>query len=462
MTLIVGDAFVLMGAFVLSYILRFKILPYYSTYSGIEYLLAAFWSILAFITLFAVSQLYRPGMILSGIGEYTRVFSGVTAGIMLMITVDFLYRGSTQLSRGWLIVYWVLALIFVSGWRFVFRQLVYAARRRGHLLSPAVIVGGNDEGGALAEQLRNSKTSGLYLVGFIDEQIPAGTTVSNGYKILGGFEELERAVTEDGIQEVIIAHTALEREELLSIFRMLSHLPDINVRLSSGLFEIITTGLTVKEIASVPLYEVNKTRIGGVDAWMKRLMDFGASLILLFVLAPLFLLISILIKRSSPGPAFHRRQVMGVNGKQFDAYKFRTMRMDGDNILEAHPDLKEELAQNFKLKDDPRVTSIGRFLRKYSLDEIPQLINVWRGEMSLVGPRMITPPEMEKYGKWGMNLLTVKPGMTGLWQVSGRSDVSYEERINMDMQYIRNWNLGLDIYLILATIPAVIQKRGAY
>ncbi len=153
---------------------------------------------------------------------------------------------------------------------------------------------------------------------------------------------------------------------------------------------------------------------------------------------------------------------MGVNGSQFNAYKFRTMRIDGDNMLEDQPELKAELESNFKIKDDPRVTRLGKILRKFSLDELPQLINVLRGEMSLVGPRMISPPEMGKYGKWGMNLLTVKPGLTGLWQVSGRSDIDYQERVRLDMHYIRNWTIWQDLYLIAATLPAVIKKKGAY
>jgi len=153
---------------------------------------------------------------------------------------------------------------------------------------------------------------------------------------------------------------------------------------------------------------------------------------------------------------------MGMHGDEFDAFKFRTMYENGDEILEAYPDLHDELETNFKLKDDPRVTMIGKILRKTSLDELPQLINVLRREMSLVGPRIITPAEVEKYEKWDINLMTVRPGITGLWQVSGRSDVTYEERVRLDMHYIRNWTIWLDIQLLFQTIPAVLRRRGAY
>jgi lipopolysaccharide/colanic/teichoic acid biosynthesis glycosyltransferase len=153
---------------------------------------------------------------------------------------------------------------------------------------------------------------------------------------------------------------------------------------------------------------------------------------------------------------------MGLNGKQFYALKFRTMATNGDEILNQYPELKEELTRNHKLKSDPRITRIGAFLRKFSLDELPQLFNVLRRDMSLVGPRMISPEEVSMYKQFDMNLLTVLPGITGLWQVSGRSDISYDERVHLDMYYIRNWSLWLDLQLLYQTLPAVLKSRGAY
>ena len=153
---------------------------------------------------------------------------------------------------------------------------------------------------------------------------------------------------------------------------------------------------------------------------------------------------------------------MGLNGMQFDAFKFRTMHTNGRQLLNHHPEQLQKLQQEFKLKDDPRITNVGRWLRRTSLDELPQLFNVLKREMSLVGPRIISPPEMEKYGDWDLNLLTVQPGITGLWQVSGRSDLSYDERVRLDMYYIRNWTIWSDIQILWQTIPAVIKGRGAY
>jgi lipopolysaccharide/colanic/teichoic acid biosynthesis glycosyltransferase len=232
--------------------------------------------------------------------------------------------------------------------------------------------------------------------------------------------------------------------------------------MSSGLYEIITTGLSVKELAYVPLVGVNRVRLTGVEMVIKAALDYALAVPAVLVLSPLLAGLALLVRLDSPGPIIHRRRVMGVNGRQFDAFKFRTMRQDGDEILAQRPDLRAELALTHKLKDDPRVTRVGRFLRRYSLDELPQLFNVLRREMSLVGPRMISPAEMTRYQQWGINLLTVHPGITGLWQVSGRSEIGYEERVRLDMHYIRNWNLWLDLQLLWQTIPAVLRARGAY
>lgn len=249
---------------------------------------------------------------------------------------------------------------------------------------------------------------------------------------------------------------------MVDIFMQYGVNSGVNVRLSSGLYEIMTTGLTVKEFAYVPLVGINPVRLRGGDQVLKKMLDFSLAIPGLIVITPLLLLIALAIKIDSPGPVIHRRQVMGVKGKKFCAFKFRTMSTNGNQILENYPELKKELAENHKLKEDPRVTKVGQFLRKYSLDELPQLFNVLRGEMSLVGPRMISPEETEKYTKWELNLLTVHPGMSGLWQVSGRSDVSYEERVRLDMYYIRNWSIWFDVQILIQTLPAVLRKRGAY
>jgi lipopolysaccharide/colanic/teichoic acid biosynthesis glycosyltransferase len=193
----------------------------------------------------------------------------------------------------------------------------------------------------------------------------------------------------------------------------------------------------------------------------KRAMDVLGASLLIALLSPLFVAVAALVFLLEGTPILFRRRCLGCRG-EFDAFKFRTMGRDADQVLQRDPSLRDAFHQNFKLKSDPRVTRLGATLRKFSLDELPQLFNVIRGEMSLVGPRMISPPELEKYGEYRDLLLSVRPGMTGYWQVHGRQEVSYEERVRMDVEYVRNWTLGMDLRLLWLTPARVIRGRGAY
>jgi exopolysaccharide biosynthesis polyprenyl glycosylphosphotransferase len=366
------------------------------------------------------------------------------------------------IARGWVFLAWGLTFLMVSGGRLIIRRVVYRLRARGAFLSRALIVGANAEARLLAEQLLRWRTSGLDIVGFVDGEDVAGSEPVPGLRVIGPISHLDSLMTRYGVEELILASSALTRENMLSIFRRYGVSETVRLRMSSGLYEIITTGLSVKEFAYVPLVGVNRVRLTGVDRVMKALLDYSLTILMLIFLLPLFALVAILVRIESSGPALHRRRVMGLNGRQFDAFKFRTMHVNGDEILASHPELQEELARTQKLRDDPRVTQMGKILRRFSLDEFPQLFNVLKGEMSLVGPRMISPEEMARYDQWGINLLTIRPGMTGLWQVSGRSDLSYEDRVRLDMHYIRNWSIWLDLQLLFQTIPAVMRARGAY
>jgi len=295
------------------------------------------------------------------------------------------------------------------------------------------------------------------------EKVAPGTRLFGNLHSLGTVDQLDEIIERYNVGELILATSAISsRNKQLEIFKRYGVSSTVNVRMSSGLYEVITTGLTISEFAYVPFVTINKARLTGTDEAMKLILDYLATVSGLILISPLLLLLAVLVKLDSPGPIIHRRRVMGMNGKSFYAYKFRSMYVNGNEILDQYPDLKEELARNHKLKVDPRITKIGAFLRKYSLDELPQFFNVLRREMSLVGPRMITQEEVAMYNQWDMNLLTVRPGITGLWQVSGRSDVSYEDRVQMDMYYVRNWTIWLDIQILIQTIPAVIKSKGAY
>lgn len=465
MALIVSDLFTLGAGFRIAYWIRFELslsvfqlefAPTIGFYQRIVLVLAPVWLII-----FALNGLYQEENLLGGPSEYSRVFRGTTIGLLIVVLAGFL-QPELQVARAWLLLAWLLTAFCVSVGRFLLRRVVYYLREHGYFLAPALIVGARAEGRSLAQQLMTWSTSGLRVVGFVDDRRAVGTRDLGDLPILGTIDELDEVIERHQIKELIISTSSLSREEMLSVFERYGFDENVNLRMSSGLFEIITTGLNIKEFAYVPLVGINRVRLTGTDRVLKAAMDLTLATLALIVSIPILVLIAIAIKLDSPGPLIYRRRVMGVNGKTFDAFKFRTMQVHGDKILADRPELRDELAENFKLRDDPRVTRVGAWLRKLSLDELPQLSNVLRREMSLVGPRMISPEEMDKYEPWGLNLLTVQPGITGVWQVSGRSDVSYEERVRMDMHYIRNWTIWMDLQLLFQTIPAVLRGTGAY
>jgi len=367
-----------------------------------------------------------------------------------------------RISRGWIITAWVSSFLLLSLTRFSLRRVAYQLRRRGLLTWRTLIVGTDDEARMIAEQLWSTPTTGAEIVGFVANNSPVGPRIEGYPGIVGTTEALPSLVKSLSIEELIISTATLPREDLLTIFETFGHSDQVELRFSSGLYELFTTGVRVKEIGYVPLVSMNKVRLDGIESAIKTLIDRALSLVGFLGLLPLFTIVAALIKLDSPGPVIHRRRVLGRGGRQFDAFKFRTMYVDSDQILKGHAELAEEFNTNFKLKDDPRVTRVGKWLRRLSIDELPQLLNVLGGQMSLVGPRMITPEEGDKYGRLRMNLLTVMPGLTGLWQVKGRSDLSYDERVRLDMYYIRNYSLWLDFQILLQTIPAVLKGSGAY
>lgn len=465
-SLVISDAIMTYLALRLAFYFRFDLFVQYfdpdatssfDHYRPLIYGLPFLW-----LLIFAVRGLYTKNILLGGTHEYSKVFGSASAGFLIIIIASFLVPAFT-IARGWLIITWGCTFLFVLAARFSLRRVIYALRKRGFFLTPSVIIGANQEGRWLAEQLLKWETSGLHLVGFIDNKAPATFPLFHGLVSLGSVDQLGEIIDQYDIGEVILASSAFStRDYLIDIFRKYGATNKVNIRMSSGLYEILTTSLTVNEFAYVPLVYVSKVRLTGMDNAVKFVLDIATALASLAFLSPFLLLIAFLIKVSSPGPVFHKRLVMGLNGKKFHALKFRTMVTNGDEVLSKFPNLKEKLAKDHKLKKDPRVTRVGAFLRKYSLDELPQLINVLKRDMSMVGPRMISPEEVSMYKQFDMNLLTVLPGITGLWQVSGRSDISYDDRVRLDMYYIRNWSLWLDLQLLYQTIPAVLKGRGAY
>lgn len=462
--LLVGDSLAIALALTSAYSVRFEFAIALFEASDLPQRLPLYWVLFVIppcLLVLGLIQLYDTQYLLGGMQEYARILNAtailVTATIILSFFLPFL-----RPSRGFIALSWVFVTAFLLMERFVVRHLVYRMRRRGFMTRRTLIVGGDEDARHIAEQLLSTPTCGAQVLGFVSNQHPLGTPLTNNLGVLGTLDRLPALVDRYGVEEIVVSTEGLHRAEIIGVFQNYAYAEDVDLRFLPGLFEIFATGVRVKEIGSVPLVSMNRVRLDPWESSIKTAMDYLGALFLLTLLSPIFIILAVLIKRDSPGPVFHKRRVVGRGGQTFDAFKFRTMRVDGDAILAQYPALQEELRRNHKLKNDPRVTKLGAFVRRTSLDELPQLVNILLGQMSLVGPRMITLEEMDKYGKWRWNLLTVKPGITGLWQISGRSDISYEERVRLDMYYIRNYTLWLDLLILWRTAPAVFKRRGAY
>lgn len=462
-SLLLADILAVAGGLMLAYAIRFPLNPglfYVPPTSSLgKYIEIAVWLVPLWILLFACYRLYETELLFSGTAEYGKIISACTMGIVAVIGFSFLWDASVlNISRGWLLVTWLMVVVAVGLERFIARRIVYAIRARGQLQRRTLIVGTTTEARMLAEQVVG-RSSGMELVGFV--MTPA---VSDGVApdaVVGRLEALNELIDAYRIDDVILVPSALTHTDVLNIVRALALHP-VTVRLSPGLYEVLTTGVRVADVNGVPLVTVNRLRIVGVDAFLKRTLDCVVAVGALLALSPVMLLCALLVRLDSPGPALYRRGVVGQGGRPFGAFKFRTMMVDAERMLQENPSLHAAWQRDGKLARDPRITRIGAFLRRTSIDELPQLFNVLRGEMSLVGPRMITMEELARFGNWRHNLLTVKPGMTGLWQVRGRSMLTYAERVTLDMDYIRNYSIWDDIRLLAQTLPAVVRGRGAY
>jgi exopolysaccharide biosynthesis polyprenyl glycosylphosphotransferase len=300
------------------------------------------------------------------------------------------------------------------------------------------------------------------LIGF---KIRKDKIVSKILNTLGSTETLNSIASVNDIDEVYLALSSLTLEEMSRI-RELCQNNVSQIHFISDLYNTLSQKINLKEINGIPLFTMRGIETGGFRLKLKRGLDFTGALIGLFLLAPLFGLIALLIKGTMPGPIFFRQKRLGKDGVPFTFFKFRTMKDNGKN---PHKEFVVKFIKNkklsratYKLRDDPRITQIGYILRRSSLDELPQLINVLRGEMSLVGPRPAIPYEIDHYQEWHKRRMSGKPGMTGLWQVSGRSSVSFNDMVLLDLYYIDNWSLWFDFVLLFKTIPAVLSVKGAY
>jgi exopolysaccharide biosynthesis polyprenyl glycosylphosphotransferase len=374
---------------------------------------------------------------------------------MVMSGTLFLLKVSYDFSRVVIGVFFVGLVLCSWTVRLIKRAILYILSENHIFTKNILIVGAGKIGVNLHAQLI-TKNDGSQFIGFLDDY-------KQDKNIVGTLSDIDKVIDQYDVDEVIVTIPS-ERKFIYNLIKNIQKYK-VNVKIIPDLYGLVSTKVGVDQVDPYPFVEFGSNRITGWNGFIKRIVDITASLIGIVILIPVFILLWIAVKVSSPGPAIFKQKRIGKDGKPFHIYKFRTMVVDAEKRLKEDPELyRKYLENNYKLepKDDPRITNFGRFLRKTSLDELPQLFNVLKGDMSLVGPRPVVYDELKEYDQLVFDFLSVKPGITGYWQVNGRSETGYPERVDIELYYVYHQSLSLDLKIILKTFLTVLKRNGAY
>ena len=393
--------------------------------------------------------------------EVYRIMTGTATGIILIIFVLVLFFQPTLYSRLIFFYAGILVTVFLSISRLGKRYLRNRLRKRGLGVDRLMIVGAGEVGRTVMRNVVAQPVLGYHVVGFVDDDPDKGNTDIGRFKALGNTSNIPRLVKELAIDEVIITLPWMYHRKIVSIVAQCER-EQVRVRIVPDIFQMTLSHLDVEDLGGIPMIGVRDISISGSRQFIKRAMDVVISVLALIVLAPLFILLSVIIRLDSPGPAIFRQIRVGKGEQLFSCFKFRSMRVGAEEEKETLLDKNEVTGPVFKMRDDPRITPVGRFIRRTSLDELPQLFNVLMGHMSMVGPRPAIPSEVQRYQPWHKRRLEVAPGITGLWQVSGRSELTFDEMVLLDLYYIENWSPLHDLQIMLRTVPKVLLGEGAY
>jgi len=366
------------------------------------------------------------------------------------------------LDHTFLVVFCAATLVYLLAFRLALRLIIRELRNLGVNRHRVLIVGANERTAHLIDVLQMHAGLGYSLIGILDNDTERGAlTASSGVPYLGPITDLKESVLQGEVDEVYICLPVRSRYEDIQEIAHLCEGAGVPVHLVADLFPMRVATSRLMHLEDIPLLNLSTIPEAHGKVFMKRAIDFVGSSILIAMLSPMLILLAILVKLDSKGPVLFAQERVGQNQRRFKMLKYRSMVVNAEQIQATLLDQNEMDGPVFKIKNDPRITRLGRFIRKYSLDEFPQLFNVWRGEMSLVGPRPPIPAEVAQYTWSQRRRLSIKPGMTGLWQVSGRNEVGFEEWVEMDLEYIDSWSIGLDLLILLKTFRAVVAGRGA-
>jgi len=465
--LILSDFVVVLISFSLAYFIRDKILPAifprffaYPLLSFGSFIRLSFFGGI-WLLIFAYQKLYTRRFPFWQ--EVKVLFKSTTfASLAIMVTI-FIARKQIEFSRAIVVMAWMLSLVLFPLIRFIVKLLLIKLNLWKKKL---IILGVQQTSLTVLKNIKSNRTMGYEVVGFLDDDPEKTGKSFLGVKIIGRIAELEKLTEAYGSKDIIVAIPHLSRTKLKELLSRCEAVSD-SMWLIPRSGDFITEGVDLEVLGDVLSLYIKKNLAKPWNIFLKTVFETCLTLLVTILLIPVFFIIALAIKLDSAGPVIFTQKRIGQNQRTFDLFKFRSMHRHNEEILHKYlsenTEAQKEWAQFKKLKNsDPRVTRVGKFIRRYSLDELPQLINVLRGEMSLVGPRPYLLEELENKDSFKDRIALVRPGITGLWQISGRSEIPFQKRISMDEYYIRNWSLWLDITIVLKSMRAWLSKKGAY
>ncbi|PQP25181.1 sugar transferase [Rhodococcus opacus] len=466
--LLISDTLVVIAAVALAQWIRFGdsgVLTTGQAIHNLSYTLVSALLVAAWLVTLVIFRTRTIRVIGSGPDEYRRIFVSTVRLFGFIAIIALLFR--LDLARLYLAIAFPVGLIALMVNRWVWRQVITRKRSRGEFQTSVLVVGGERSVRNLAESFARGTADGYRVVGVC---IP-GHSGKHGDKIIVNGREIPVLGDEQDVvaslefcQADTVAVTATEHlgHDGMRDLAWALEPHHVDLVVAPGMMDVSGPRLSMRPVAGLPLIHVEKPQYHGAQRFSKLAFDFVFATLALILISPVLLAVATAIKLTSKGPVFYKSERMGLDGKPFPMLKFRSMVVDADKQVTSLMKVNEGAGVLFKLREDPRVTKVGGFIRKFSIDELPQFINVLRREMSVVGPRPPLRREVEAYDGTVRRRLLVKPGVTGLWQVSGRSDLSWEETVRLDLSYVENWSMMGDLLIIGKTVRAVVAGEGAY
>ncbi len=462
---VVIDALLINLGFFLAYVARYQLQWFRPVDEEFYVAYTVYWPssvmlTLALLLIYWAEGLYNPREKRAWPNEVYVIFRGTMTGVAALYIFSLSYRAMLY-SRLIPAYAGIAVVVLLAIERLAQDGAEGYFRRRGYGVQHVLIVGAGEIGRAIMRNIVAQPELGYHVVGFVDDKPEKGNHDLGRFKGLGGTDQIPDVIQKHRVDVVIVTLPWLYHRKIMSIIAQCERASTL-VRIVPDLFQMSLSNVEVDNLSGIPLIGIKSPSIEGWNLAVKRAFDVLFAVMAVILLSPAMLLVAALVRLESPGPIIFRQTRVGKSGRPFTVFKFRTMHVGAELEQERLANLNEASGPLFKIRHDPRRTRLGAFLRRTSLDELPQLFNVLRGEMSLIGPRPALPSEVDRYQEWHKKRLETWPGITGQWQVSGRSDLSFDEMVLLDIYYIENWSLGLDLRIALKTIPAWLLGKGAY